>query len=141
MLKKMKTLTFVLLIVLMAVFFTNICYATGVNMNLNSPTSSNSNTNTNNNSSTNVNQNSSTNSNSNKNNANNNETGVTDILGSGDSTKVQSPISSTVSINTSELTLCNSLSICLIAIGIVLILLSIAILIRMKVLKDSAQQN
>ena len=79
MLKKMRKITLILLIVLLTIFITNICYATNVNMNLNNPSTSNTNTN------------------------NNNYNKNSNIDTNPDSVTNPSTLSSTVSINTSEL--------------------------------------
>lgn len=111
-LKFAKTVLFIT-IILLCVFSSNNIYA--VNMNLNNSTG-----NTNNDISSNSNINTNTN-------INNVLSTVNDTLSSN-----SNKTTTTISFNSSEITLCNSLSICLIAIGIVIILLGIAILIKMK---------
>lgn len=102
---------FVLVIIILGV----ICCSTDVyalNMNLEN--------NTNNTANTNDNTNATSNTTSNANVENNN------------SSYGKSNITTQITVSTQELTISNALSICLIAVGVVIILLAIAILIKLK---------
>lgn len=102
--KFLKILTFMLIILEIVSYSTNL-YA--VNMNLGNNTS-NTNSNTTENTTTNTTANSST------------------------GNEVRGNFTTQITVSTQELTISNALSICLIAVGIVIILLAIGILIKLK---------
>lgn len=108
--KLIKVLSFIVIMLVVICYSTN-SYA--LNMNLNENSANNTNTTSNTTEDTNT-------------------TNTTSNTSSTSESGNRGNFTTQITVSTQELTISNALSICLIAVGIVLILLSIAILIKLK---------